>query len=317
MLNKPAICLLMLSIMIISSLAAYIIYQLYQARSANVIEFWEVENRQQISKISHTPWQQLLSTYVSSDQNEALVEKMASSTIKQASTHFNYAQVTPEHKSLLALYLHQMQQLDPRDYPKEEQLAYWVNLYNALTVQLVLAHYPVNSIRDIASSNLALLGQFIGPWDNNIATVAGKTLTLNQIEHGILRAIWQDPRIHYVLNCASQGCPDLTVQAFASEQADEQLNLAASRFINQNKAVSFSGEKLYLSKIYYWFEQDFGGNKTQVLSHLANHSKGELSHRLSRFSGEIIYQYNWQLNQPKAINKPMLTMKNATKEERE
>ncbi|KGJ93854.1 DUF547 domain-containing protein [Colwellia psychrerythraea] len=303
MLNKTAMGGGMFALLIISVIAVCIFYQLYQARSANVISFWQIEHVSQNKKIDHSYWQAVLSAYVTNEQQPNA--KLAISA--KRSTHFNYAAVTVEHKAVLKKYLQKMQQLDPRDYPKNEQLAYWVNLYNALTVQLVLTHYPVASIRTIASTDLGLLGEFIGPWDSVIATVAGIKLTLNQIEHGILRAIWQDPRIHYVLNCASKGCPDITRQAFASGQTNQQLDLAASRFINQDKAVRFSGDKLYLSKIYYWFEQDFGGNKTQVLSHLASHSKGELSHRLARFSGDIIYQYNWLLNQPIKKSKAILT----------
>lgn len=305
MINKTIIGGVMLALLLASILIVYTFYQLYQARSANAIPFWQVEHASNKEKINHDLWQAVLSAYVSSDQ--PIIEKKSS--------HFNYAAVTTEHKVSLAKYLQQMQQIDPRDYSKKEQLAYWVNFYNALTVQLVLTHYPITSIRSIASIDLGLLGEFIGPWDSVVATVAGKTLTLNQIEHGILRAIWQDPRIHYVLNCASKGCPDIAVQAFASEQTNQQLDLAASRFINQEKAVKYSGDKLYLSKIYYWFEQDFGGNKTQVLAHLASYIKGDLSHRLALFSGDIIYQYNWQLNQPDEMSKTLLTHENVMKEE--
>lgn len=103
-------------------------------------------------------------------------------------------------KQQLKRYIQQMASLDPRDYKKQEQFAYWVNLYNALTVQLVLDNYPTSSIKKLGKGFFSF-----GPWDDDIIRVAGKKLTLNDIEHRILRPIWRDKRIHYVVNCASLG----------------------------------------------------------------------------------------------------------------
>lgn len=128
---------------------------------------------------------------------------------------FRYAEVTKEDKTLLNDYLDQLSKLDPREFNRQEQYAYWVNLYNALTVKLILDNYPVASI-----TKLGGLFSF-GPWDEKVFTVAGQTLTLNDIEHRILRPIWKDPRTHYAVNCASLGCPNLQSQAFTAQNTEQ------------------------------------------------------------------------------------------------
>src|SRR5260370_17798050 len=113
-------------------------------------------------------------------------------------------------------YIEQMDGIRVGAFRRAEQLAYWVNLYNSLTVDLVLDRYPVSSIRDIAISP----GLFSsGPWDKALIRVEGEPMTLNDIEHRILRPIWQDARLHYVLNCASLGCPSLPPIALTPQNA--------------------------------------------------------------------------------------------------
>src|SRR5690606_30049321 len=112
-------------------------------------------------------------------------------------------------------YIFSLEKWDPRTLNLNEQHAYWINLYNSLTVQVVLDHYPVKSIREIKS------GIFTpGPWDLPVTKIAGRSLTLNNIEHDILRANWHEPRVHYALNCASLGCPNLAAQPYSGKQLD-------------------------------------------------------------------------------------------------
>ena len=112
---------------------------------------------------------------------------------------------------------------------RDEQCAYWINLYNALTLEVVLDHYPVDSIRDIDISP-GLFSQ--GPWGKKLITVEGEQVSLNDIEHRILRPIWRDPRIHYAINCASLGCPNLQPRPFTGRTLDHALDLAAMRFVD-------------------------------------------------------------------------------------
>lgn len=251
-------------------------YSLYQAISPNAITYWQVSNENNYQKIDHELWQSILSKYL----HEDLILNVIT---------FNYENVTNEDKQVLNDYLSQLQSIDPRTYSKNVQLAYWINLYNALTIQVVLAHYPIESIKNIGDG-------FTGPWNIELATVTGRTITLNQIEHGILRALWQDNRIHYVINCASIGCPDLPKQAFSDDNIEQQLNNAAIRFINQCKGVKLIDNKLRLSSIYSWFSADFGQSNAHTIEHIKQFAAPELKSNLDGFSGEIEFDYDWQLN---------------------
>jgi len=148
---------------------------------------------------------------------------------------------------------------------RPEQQAYWINLYNALTVQVVLDHYPVETIRDIDISP----GLFSdGPWGKKLVTIEAEPVSLDDIEHRILRPIWRDPRIHYAVNCASVGCPDLLARAYRTDDMDQTLTANAVAYINSARGVALKGGEVSVSSIYDWFEADFGGNEAGVLKHL-------------------------------------------------
>lgn len=263
-------------------------YQLYQAISPNPITYWNDSNESNNQQINHDLWADILSLYLFNDS--------------QMNTRgFAYGQVTPNNKVKLERYLQQLESIDPRQYSKNEQLAYWVNLYNALTVNLILEHYPVDSIKKIGDG-------FTGPWNIELAHINGLPVTLNQIEHGILRALWQEKRIHYVINCASVGCPDLPIKPFSANNIEQQLNNAAIRFINQPKAVELTKNTLVLSSIYDWFSDDFGKNTQEILEHVKHYAKPALKAELDKFAGNVKYAYNWKLNNTLAgrLDKPSL-----------
>ncbi|MDE1463946.1 DUF547 domain-containing protein [Spartinivicinus poritis] len=249
------------------------------APKANLWHFWQTSNEQNSHQINHQRWQQLL--------NQHLV-------VKPEGHLFNYNEVSASDKQQLARYIEQLSHIDPRQYKKQEQFAYWVNLYNALTVQLVLNNYPVSSIKKLGKGIFSF-----GPWDDEIIRIAGQAITLNDIEHRILRPIWQDQRIHYVVNCASLGCPDLATQALTADNQEQVLEAATKRFINQAKGVSFSKQGLVLSKIYDWYQVDFGDNETALIQHLQQYAQPALRKQLAQFKGDISYQYDWNLNEVK------------------
>ena len=269
-------------------------YDLYEARTAKPIDYWQLNQTayaaDNTKTITHQPWQQLL-------------EKYARYAESISATVFDYQAVSERDKQQLSDYLQALQGLDPRSFNHREQFAYWINLYNALTVQLVLEHYPITSIREIHQLPLDSLGEIIGPWDIKVAQVAGQSLSLNQIEHGILRSIWQEPRVHYVINCASRGCPNLPLQAITANELELQLNTAAQAFINHPRAVNLVNDQLTLSSIYNWFSVDFGEDQNALLAHLIRYAEPELANALTKFNGDIDYQYNWQLNQPLSDSK--------------
>jgi hypothetical protein len=178
-------------------------------------------------------------------------------------------------------------------FSRDEQLPYWINLYNALTVSVVLDPYPVESIRDIDISP----GFFSsGPWDKQLVVVEGGALTLNDIEHRILRPIWRDPRIHYAVNCASIGCPNLERTAFTAENANALLEKGARQYVNHPRGARVTDGELIVSSIYVWYQADFGGSDEGVIRHLQQYGRPKLKTGLATVDEIADDQYDWSLN---------------------
>jgi Protein of unknown function, DUF547 len=185
----------------------------------------------------------------------------------------------------------------PSRLSKPQQLAYWANLYNAITLQVILEAYPVKSIRDIKSKGVWLDPKaFIGPWVQKRVTVEGREVSLDEIEHAILRPTFKDPRVHYAVNCASFGCPNLPVKAWRAETLEADLDAAARAFINHPRGITVDGSGLKVSSIYNWFQSDFGGSEAGVIAHIKKYADGELTKKLVRVTGIASDGYDWSLN---------------------
>ncbi|RJX70526.1 DUF547 domain-containing protein [Vibrio sinensis] len=245
-------------------------FPLYAAPESKLWGYWQQSNENNAAEISHQTWQEILTEYVSKQGEDNL---------------FAYQAVTQSDNAKLDSYLSQMTQLNPLQYSKDEQYAYWVNIYNAITVDLILEEYPVSSI-----TKLGGLFSF-GPWDEKVVTINGKTLTLNDIEHRILRPIWQDPRTHYAVNCASLGCPNLQTSAFTARNSEQLLEQAAMEFINSDKGVKQQEKKLIVSSIYDWFATDFA-----IDGGVRNHLK-KYRPELKESQKSLDYEYDWSLNE--------------------
>ena len=257
------------------------------APSSALLEVWDTSDETNTETIDHGAWQNLLTTYLSSHPSGV--------------NRFDYAalKASDEDTAKLADYLAHLQAHDPRTYARAEQKAYWINFYNALTVQVVVNAYPVDSIRGIHESWIPLSG----PWDDVHAQVAGQELTLNNIEHGILRPIWRDNRIHYAVNCASYGCPNQSPTVFTAANTEELLDVGARAYVNHPRGVDFVDDDfLVISSIYDWYVEDFGGNQASVLAHLIQYAEAGLVARLKDFAGSVDYEYDWNLNQPSYVH---------------
>ncbi|MEM7059916.1 MAG: DUF547 domain-containing protein [Pseudomonadota bacterium] len=196
-------------------------------------------------------------------------------------------------KAQLKTYLDDLASTRISAFNRAEQMAYWINLYNALTVQVVLDHFPVASIRDIDISPGLIA---IGPWDKKLITVEGEELSLNDIEHRILRPIWKDPRIHYVVNCASIGCPNLAKTAYTGAGLERALQSAATAYVNDPRGVSIRNGQITVSRIYDWFIEDFGGDQTGILRHLSQYADAGLKAELGRIGTLTDTEYDWSVN---------------------
>ena len=152
-------------------------------------------------------------------------------------------------------YIDRLAALPISTFNRQEQFAYWINLYNALTIQVVATHYPVGSIREI---DLKDGSSSDGPWEPKILEIEGEKISLNDIEHRILRPIWQDPRIHYAVNC-SIGCPNIRRDAYVGETVNRVLESAARDFVNNSRAVSFDDGDLIVSEQLYLVPTGFWG----------------------------------------------------------
>ena len=210
----------------------------------------------------------------------------------------HYAALRAEARPALEGYVASLEAVDPDRLTRTEQMAYWINLYNALTLEVVVDHYPVASIRDIHISP-GLFSQ--GPWGKPLARVAGEALSLDDIEHRILRPIWRDPRIHYAVNCASIGCPNLQPLPFTAARLEAMLEAGAEAYVNHPRGVAmvsrrFGADRLTASRIYDWFQADFGGGERGVLAHLRQHATRATAALLANVEAIDSYAYDWSLN---------------------
>lgn len=258
------------------------------ATDMKLIEVWDASNESSSDQFDHAAWQEILDAYLRVREQDA--------------NRFDYQalKASAEDSRKLSEYLERLQAVDPREYSRAEQKAYWINFYNALTVQTVLEEYPVNSIRNISRSLFGVGGLIpLGPWGDERATVAGVAITLDNIENGIMRPIYQDARVHYALNCASVGCPDLAPQAYTAANMEQLLEAGARNYVNDPRGVDFVDEDfIVLSSIYDWYLADYGGTEESVMEHLARYADAPLKERLAEFAGAVEYDYNWDLNAP-------------------
>ncbi|GJM04391.1 MAG: DUF547 domain-containing protein [marine bacterium B5-7] len=267
----PAICLLLFTLA--SSLAI-------AAPENKPLAFWSGSNEKNTTIVDHTSWQKLLDTYLDSKHPSGI-------------NRFNYAAVNAKDQKVLSNYIKQLQAINPRELTRAEQKAFWINLYNALTVELIVKNYPIKSITKLGKSIFAF-----GPWDDILIAIQGQELTLNNIEHGILRPFYNDNRIHYAVNCASMSCPNLSSIAYTSENTDQLLEQGARQYVNHSRGVSFEEEELKVSSIYHWYKDDFGGNNKSLIEHLSHYAEPDLAKRLKNYQGDVEHGYDWNLNKP-------------------
>ena len=165
-------------------------------------------------------------------------------------------------KAALETYLDKLSMNPPEgaQWTEVDKLAYWINAYNAFTVKLIVDNYPTSSIKDI-KKGIPFINSV---WDIKFFQIANLKMDLTTIEHGILRKVFDEPRIHFAINCASMSCPNLYDQAYTSDKLNEQLDFVTRQFINdQNKNV-LSPDKIQISKIFAWFKSDFTENGSLI-----------------------------------------------------
>ena len=240
---------------------------------------WSAHEPSSTVIVDHRDWTRLLQAYTRLSDDGVV--------------RFDYAGLVAADRATLDGYIARLTAIPVSDLNRGEQLAYWINLYNAVTVQVVLDNHPVSSILKIDISP----GLFsMGPWGKKLVSIEGEDVSLDDIEHRILRPIWRDPRIHYAVNCASISCPNLIDRAYTADQMDALLEANAIAYVNHPRGAEMRGGTLTASSIYNWFQADFGGSETGVLAHLRKYARPELLRDL-KFAIDIdSYDYDWSLN---------------------
>lgn len=268
--NIQKTIVLLLSLILLSSVA-------FAAPNKDLWSFWDKSNPQSTQLIDFQPWQNFLNKYL---------------ITQDGNTYVQYKSVTPEDKQSLHQAINAYTQLNILDYNRDQQFAYWINMYNMLTVMVILDHPNVTSIRQINAG--WMWGTRV--WDTPVATILGQEVTLNDIEHRIIRPIWKDARIHAAVNCASISCPNLAQKAYTGSEINQQLDQAFSAWVNSPKGVILNNNTLMLSKIFEWYGSDFG-TTNEMRNYIAGYTKNASITNALKGNSSIRYQsYDWNLN---------------------
>ena len=263
-------------------IAAFLVFltlETHAAPKSDLWDHWTAHQPESTLAPDYQIWSDFLRRYLDTSNSDGI-------------HRVDYTGVTAETREGLKQYLLRLQKIPVSRLSRIQQLPHWINLYNVFTVHLILEHYPLDSIVDIR------YGFFdFGPWDEKLLQIEDEEVSLNDIEHRILRPIWKDPRLHYALNCASLGCPNLQPESFHPGNVESLLNSGARDYINHPRGLRFENEDdLLLSKIYDWYADDFGDNEKELLQHLMRYANQSTKTRLESFDGDIDYEYDWDLN---------------------
>ena len=250
------------------------------APKAELWERWQPHAPDSAQTVDHSAWDGLLKRYLAAGSGE-----------RDGIMLFDYAAVSTADRQTLRDYLQQLAEVNVAGLSRDEQRAYWINLYNALTVDVILQHYPVASIRDISGGFFTA-----GPWQEKRFQVGGEQVSLDDIEHRILRPIWRDARLHYAVNCASLGCPNLAADAYTADNTEALLDAGAYAYVNHRRGVRVDNGRLIVSSIYEWFREDFDGDDAGVIAHLSRYAEGGLKEALAGITAIDDDEYDWALN---------------------
>ena len=250
--------------------------EMAQAQSsprARAIEFWDDATPGSRLTPNHSEWQRILDAYLVDDHPSAV-------------NRFKYRAVTTDDEAALIDYLSYLQLLDPRQMNKDTQKAYWLNLYNATLVAYIISSEPSVSIRGLNRGDFWRLTRF---------NIASQDLSFDDIEHGILRPIFKDARIHFALFRGAVGWANLSKEAYSGERVEQQLDEATRAFLTHPRAVEVEGEELRLSRLFKWKQDDFGDGNDGIKRYIQRYVEPERADRIQRAT-RVRYQFDWSLN---------------------
>jgi Protein of unknown function, DUF547 len=249
------------------------------APKAELWERWSAHDPHSTRQVDHAAWGAFLARYV----------RIGGDGVHRVA----YSRVTPADRAALDDYIAGLARLPISSYDRPEQLAYWINLYNALVMRVVLDHYPISSIRDVAPASAK---SSAGPWDQKLVEIEGQPVSLGDIQNRVLRPIWRDPRVLYALSCGAVGCPNLQPEPYQAEHLEHQLSKAAMAYVNDPRSIRIEDDRLGVSSLYRWYAADFGGSDTAIINHLMAYAEPKLAMQLERFEKISDDGFDWRLN---------------------
>lgn len=270
---------LMAATLLMSLSACASIERIALPKPALLSDAFAVRAVEQTARVNYAAFDQFLERYWVLDENGI--------------ARLRYHAVSESDQARLIAFVDGLQNTDPDTLDRDERLAYWINLYNAQTIRVVLDNYPVDSIRDIKDGPFS-----IGPWARKDLVVNDTQISLNDIEHGIIRPAFNEPRIHYALNCAATSCPNLAPQAWQAEGLDAALDAAEQAYLADPRGVRVDAHgRIVASKIFIWFQEDFGENGAEVAARLASIAPDPTGAAIAARGRIDRYEYDWALNE--------------------
>ncbi len=244
------------------------------APKAKEIKFWNDSEKLSQLAFDDSKWVSILETYVIKNHPSGV-------------NRFDYQAVTDADKVKLNEFIDYMQQLDPRQLNKAWQKAYWLNLFNAALIQEVLESEPESSMREMGR----------GLWRSNRLYISMQKISLDDIEHGILRPIFNDPRVHFSLAAGTVGSASIPDVSFNGRNVEDLLESNTREFLNHDRGVMLSDRGVVLSSIFKWYVDDFGGDYESVKQFIIPYLSDSMARALSA-SNRARYNYDWSLNKP-------------------
>jgi uncharacterized protein DUF547 len=231
---------------------------------------------------------------------DALYSSLLQKYVQQGKVNYKELCKNPD----LAKYISTLEASNPEDISdNKNRLAFWINAYNAYTLKVICDHYPVKSINDLHSGGLTLGSVFKTTiWDKEILVLNHKNTSLNNIEHKIIRPEFKDFRIHFALVCAAKSCPPLRSEAYKGPTLDQQLDDQAKLFLSDASKNHFdiAAQKASISKIFDWYQKDFGNNKSEMLLAISKYLPDQIRKSIQSAPDkwQVDYtNYDWSLNE--------------------
>lgn len=198
-----------------------------------------------------------------------------------SSGRVNYAGIQGDKETLQDIITEFNKQYPTSDWTYNQKLAFWINTYNVFTIKLIIDNYPTTSITKIAAK----------PWEIKSVKLKGKTYSLDHVENQIIRKKFNEPRIHFALNCASESCPILLNKAYKASTVGSQLTAQTKKFLNDSSKNTYGKKEITISQLFNWYSEDFTKNGNTVIGFINKYRTEQLKNQKIKYGA-----YSWELN---------------------